>query len=408
APPPAKPEDASTPHNFEEPVFQKCKDADPPCEGARCGHPWTVRYREPGGRTGKQREKTLPRKREADAFAVKVENDKNQGTYLDPERGKVTVKAWAEKWLDHQILADSSRKDYRAFFVNHVFPHMGSKSLAGTTTSDVQSLVTKLHRGYDDNKPLAAYTIKIRMVSVKSFFKAAVKDRRIPSNQCDDVTYPRMSSQAVDRDQIPTLAEVNAIAGAMPERYRLAVWLMAGLGLRISEALAVSIDCVRGSVLRVRQQTSVKGPGGSREPALAPLKHRSEGDYREIPLAAFLADEITAHVDERGTWTIEGQDGLLFAAPSGKLATRTTLRHYWLMAMKATGLDFTPHDLRHFFASTALAGGVALHEVSHWLGHRSIDMTVDIYGHLTEDAPERMRRVMQQALRPPAELAAAA
>ncbi|MFD9207907.1 tyrosine-type recombinase/integrase [Streptomyces sioyaensis] len=63
------------------------------------------------------------------------------------------------------------------------------------------------------------------------------------------------------------------------------------------------------------------------------------------------------------------------------------------------GPRYTPRTLRHFFASTALAHGAPLHEVSRWLGHASIKTTVDIYGHLVPAAWERCRS-LQQALGP--------
>ncbi|MCZ0975919.1 tyrosine-type recombinase/integrase [Streptomyces albulus] len=56
--------------------------------------------------------------------------------------------------------------------------------------------------------------------------------------------------------------------------------------------------------------------------------------------------------------------------------------------------------LRHFFASTALAHGIPIHEVSRWLGHKSIKTTVDVYGHLVPASWDRCRTVMQTALRP--------
>ena len=60
----------------------------------------------------------------------------------------------------------------------------------------------------------------------------------------------------------------------------------------------------------------------------------------------------------------------------------------------------TPRSLRHFFASTALANGVPIHEVSRWLGHRSVKTTVDIYGHLLPSAWDRCRDVLQRVMRP--------
>ncbi|MEV4106398.1 tyrosine-type recombinase/integrase [Nonomuraea sp. NPDC049695] len=59
--------------------------------------------------------------------------------------------------------------------------------------------------------------------------------------------------------------------------------------------------------------------------------------------------------------------------------------------------DTTYHDLRHTFASTALASGVPISEVSKWLGHESITTTVDLYGHLVPEASARAREALDRA-----------
>jgi integrase len=389
-------------------VVRKCG-----CDTAKCGHPWTVRYREPGGRTARQRERSFPRKREADAFAAKVENNKNEGVYLDPARGAMTVHAWSDQWLADQILAPGTRRDYRGFIKNYVVPELGRKTLIGVTTSDIQSLIATMHRN-----GLAPSTIRARLIPLRAMFSAAVRDKRIPSNPCEGVSVPREASQQLDRDAVPTLATVTALAAEMTPRLRLSIWLMTGLGLRISETMAVTEDCLRGDVFRIWQQTSSNNADGSQRTALTPLKHRAAGECREIPLPSFLADEVREHIDTYGSVMIDSQPGILFPSTGGavpgrhigagpRFSTHSTYRYHWMKTLKALNLVngnaplYTPHDLRHFFASAALAGGVSLLEVSHWLGHRSITVTADIYGHLTEDAPDRMRRVMQDALRPP-------
>lgn len=74
------------------------------------------------------------------------------------------------------------------------------------------------------------------------------------------------------------------------------------------------------------------------------------------------------------------------------------LRKSWYRSLKRLGLpEYKPHDLRHKWATTTLTHGVSIHEVSRWLGHRSIKVTVDRYGHLTQDGHERCRQVMEKA-----------
>jgi integrase len=55
--------------------------------------------------------------------------------------------------------------------------------------------------------------------------------------------------------------------------------------------------------------------------------------------------------------------------------------------------EFIPHALRHCYASAALASGIPITEVSRWLGHKSIEVTHQIYGHLVPASMDRARTV---------------
>jgi len=122
-------------------------------------------------------------------------------------------------------------------------------------------------------------------------------------------------------------------------------------------------------------------------------------------MPTFLGEEIDAHIAAWGTVVVDGL-GVLFSPRErgkGYMPTASTFGYHWRKAVKAAGLEskgFTPHSFRHFFASTALANGVPIHEVSRWLGRRSIKTTVDTYGHLVPESWDRCRDVMQAAMRP--------
>ncbi|MFJ9522543.1 tyrosine-type recombinase/integrase [Kitasatospora sp. NPDC101801] len=383
-------------------VLKKCE-----CNTPKCGHPWTVRYREPGGRQGRKREKSFRLKKDADAFALKVESDKNEGVFLDPERGKVPMHGWSADWLSRHVVNESTRRNYQGFIDNHLIPALGRKTILGVTLADVKALQATMA------KKLAVSTVNDRLGVLSAMMGAAVDEKRIPENPCKGLKPLKAGTDAVDPDEIPTLAEVNAIAAAMSPQYQLAVWLMAGAGLRISEALGFSAECKRDGFVRLRRQISSKANNEGCRTRLVPLKHRTADEYRDVPVAPFLADEIDAHIEHWGTVTVEGVEVLFSPRERGKgyIPTASTFGYHWNKALKAAGLEgsgYTPHSLRHFFASTALAGGVPILEVSRWLGHRSIKTTADIYGHLTAEAPERCRQVIQAALRPKVTLRAVA
>jgi integrase len=381
-------------------VLKKCD-----CRNkTRCGHRWTVRYREPGGRSARQREKSFPTKREAESFGVKAENDKRQGVYIDPQLGQISLRKWAEEWLEQHQVNESTRRNYQGFLSNHLIPELGSRTLAGLTVADVKKLQTAM-----TGRGLTAATVNDGMNILRSMMTAAVRERRIPDSPCDEVPPLKTAGAAIDPDEIPTLAEVYAIAAAMSEQYRLTVWLQAGAGLRISEALGFSADCQRDGFLRLRRQISAKANQGDCVTRFVPLKHRTAEEFRDVPTPTFLDQEIGLHLKRWGTVGLDGLE-VLFAPRErgkGKMPTASTYGYHWRKALKAAGVEtpdgkpkYTPHSLRHFFASTALANGVPIHEVSRWLGHRNIKTTVDTYGHLVPEAWDRCRDVMQEALRP--------
>ncbi|MFF4528145.1 tyrosine-type recombinase/integrase [Streptomyces sp. NPDC001407] len=397
-------------------VFQRCKTdkRSPlyPCEKVRCGHDWTVRYREPGGRTARQREESFTKKTAADNFANKMENDKNVGTYIDPNAGKVTLRVYAEDWLNRRVIGDATYSNYKAFIDNHLVPRLGRKTMAGVSKADIERFKAAI------SKELAASTVHDRMKMVRHIFWSAKEEKVIQEDPTKGVkTAP--GNTAVDEDEIPTLPEVRLIHEHISPQYKLVIWLKAGVGLRVSEALAFHCGCLReDGVIRVRWQISSKANRGDSKTRLVPLKHRKEGEYRDVPAAPFLCDEIAEH---EKLWppiplTFQDQTGKtrqveVFFAPrergKGIMPTANTFGYHFKKAQIAAGVvdadgkpKYTPHALRHFFASTALAAGIPIHEVSRWLGHKSIKTTVDLYGHLVPEAWDRCREVMQKAIGP--------
>ncbi|RJQ79935.1 site-specific integrase [Pseudonocardiaceae bacterium YIM PH 21723] len=387
--------------------FQRCKtEWTPPCEKPRCDHGWTTRYREPGGRSGKQREKSFRTKREAVAFGTKMEADKDAGTYLDPSRGKILVRDLVPNWLDDRVLLEDTKHNYKTFFEMWIEPVIGRRMIGTIRRTDAQKLINAMIEG-----GLSAKTINDRMALVGSFFRWCINDQRMSEHPCIDLRLPRMAGQAVNDDDIPDLDQIHALEEHMPEITKLGIWLMSGLGLRSAEAWGFSEDCVREDTVRIYQQASRKANNPDFMHPLVPLKHRAAGEYRDIPFGTVIGDKIAAHIDRHGVWERSGT-GLLIphhrADGRTVLYTSSTIAHWWAKASKAAGLVdhegkplFHPHGLRHFFASTALTNLVPIHEVSRWLGHKSIKTTVDVYGHLVPASGSRFRIAMDNALSQP-------
>jgi integrase len=125
---------------------------------------------------------------------------------------------------------------------------------------------------------------------------------------------------------------------------------------------------------------------------------KTSASVRDVPLPAFLLEAITDHVERLRL----SPDDVLCRTERGTLLGRDYYgKRVWRPAIEAAGLpaDTTFHDLRHTFASTALASGVPISEVSRWLGHRSITTTVDLYGHLVPEASGRARDALDNVFK---------
>ena len=237
-------------------------------------------------------------------------------------------------------------------------------------------------------KGLSASRIGCAHLVVSAVLAEAVRDKKLPESPCTDIQLPGVVTAA---DFIlPAHAQVEAVAAGLPPDWAATVWLMHGCGLRIGEALAVNLRCRinKGKTLRVREQV---------DPAaqLRPLKFRRAGEFRDIPLPEYVSEAIDKHVAEHGTT----DDGYLFQGRKYKLVVRRTYQEDFQRAAAKAGLppEFIPHSLRHFYASTALAEGIPITEVSRWLGHKSIEVTHQIYGHLVPSSFDRARTTLDTA-----------
>jgi integrase len=363
-------------------IFKRC-----PCPEERwtgCPHQWVVRYRTTGGRSSRQHEQSFGDDlREAEDFALKVEHDKRAHVFIDPKAGRVLFHAAAETWLDQHLGADSSIATYRSVLRAHIDPAIGSKPIGSIRREDIKALIAEMHR-----KGLSASRIGCAHLVISAVLAEAVRDKKLAESPCTGIQLPGV---VVSADFIlPAHAQMELVAAGLPPDWAATVWLMHGCGLRIGEALAVNLRCRTywGKTLRVKEQVN---PAAQ----LRPLKFRRAGEFRDIPLPEYVSEAIDKHVAEHGTTS----DGYLFQGRKYKLVVRRSYQEDFQRAAAKAGLppEFIPHSLRHFYASTSLAEGIPITEVSRWLGHKSIEVTHQIYGHLVPSSFDRARTAVDAA-----------
>ncbi len=286
----------------------------------------------------------------------------------------------------------------------HVYPTFGDLSVSAIRPSAVQAWISGL--------PLAPGSAKVALGYLSSVFRAAVRDRLVAANPCDEVTVPPARRRQVC---IPDLATVDALREHLPERYRGVVDLVVGSGMRQGEVFGLEVDAVTflGSrAVSVRQQLICLSP---HPPYLDEVK--SEAGERVIPLAKMTTDALAAHLARHPVREGEIEDRsdprkpvtrtarLAFTTGADGPMTRSQWSQIWRPAAKAarlpprTGL----HALRHFYASALIRHGESVKTVQKRLGHSSAAMTLDTYAHLWPDSDDRTREAVERALSAPAD-----
>lgn len=104
-------------------------------------------------------------------------------------------------------------------------------------------------------------------------------------------------------------------------------------------------------------------------------------------LSQTLVDEVASHLAEYGT----GPEGVVVSSPKGSWVRASSWRQrFWNPAVEAAGLSrpLRFHDLRHSHASWLIAEGAHAKAIQERLGHSSITVTMDTYGHLMPEIDE--------------------
>jgi integrase len=238
-------------------------------------------------------------------------------------------------------------------------------------------------------------------------FKSAVEKGLIARNPCEGVKLPPIDDDTEDDEDKVFLTEKEfaLLRSCMHESDRDFLTVAVGTGLRWGELTAIKVKDLTleatPATLTVRRAWKTNGRG---EFALEQHgrfylgKPKTKESRRRITLAPLVVEALRRSVGDRGP------DDLVFGAPrGGRLDQGNWYESRWQRAIKAAqekGLPKTPrfHDLRHTHAAWLISAGVPLPVIQKRLGHKSIQITVDVYGGLLFQTHEVADLAIERAL----------
>lgn len=345
---------------------------------------WQVRYIDP---TGQERARNFHRKADAERFLHTVETDKLRGEWVDPRLGQITFGEWsAEVEATRLNRRESTRARDATYLRSLILPAFGKRALATIRPHEIRQWVADLEqRSYAPATIAKAYQILSRC------FRVAVTDGLLPRTPCREIKLPK-NDRGEKRFLSPT--EVETLATAIQDRYRVVVLTGAYTGLRFGELAALRIDDLDTlrRTLRVDEQLSRQGSS-----TMVPGPLKSKKAYRTIGIPAFLVEEMAAHL----TVFPSASDFIFSHDAGGPLDYGRFRRRYWHPAVEASvDPPCTPHDLRHTHVAMLIADGQSPRYIADRLGHTSTRTVLDVYGHLydglDEAAMEGLERLRSQ------------
>ena len=328
--------------------------------------------------------KTFEKKKEAEEWRAQARVEVKKGIHT-AESSSVTVAEAAELWLtrgEAEGLEPGTMRYYQDMVKLHVNPIVGHLKLSQLNQPTVEDAKDQLLK--TRSRPMTQKAIKI----LKGILKDAKRRGLVSQNVAQDVSV-KDQHRHKEGIVIPTPAEAKLLIDGATGRWRPLLITAIFTGLRASELRGLTWDNVDldEGVIHVRQRADRYNTMGS---------PKSKAGRRDIPIGNFVVNSLRE-------WKLacpKGDLNLVFPNTMGKVENLGNIytRGYGPL-QKACGLtidtgkkdkDGSPilkakygfHALRHFYASWLINQGFKPKNIQTLMGHSSITLTFDTYGHL--------------------------
>lgn len=290
----------------------------------------------------------------------------------------ITISDAAKIWLQRCELEQLERAtlhSYRSQLRNHIEPKIGDLLLIDLSAVKVREFLDAMLR--DSTRVMA----KKCLTTLRSIISAAQERGLVQHNVARDVKLRRSERHEPDR-VFPTKNEIKALITNAAEKHQPLIMTALLTGMRMSELRGLTWNAVdfQRSVISVTQRADCYCEMGNT---------KSKSGRREIPMGPGLANVLK-------DWKVacpKGDLELVFPNGAGNIETHSNIynRIFKPLMLKCGIVDregtprFSLHAMRHAAASLFIEQGWPPKKIQTMLGHSSITMTYDVYGHLFHD-----------------------
>lgn len=240
---------------------------------------------------------------------------------------------------------------------------LDNKKVNNIKSNDIRDYIKYLNDNNEKDK-----TIARKIVSIRTFFDYLMKNNVINVNPCEKIESPKLKKtlpKTLNEEEINILLDIKPKT-ALEWRNKAMIELMYAAGLRVSELVELEVNDVNLKDNYVR----VFGKGKKE---------------RIVPMADITTDILNEYISVYRNSLLKGYlTDKVFISSYGKGMTRQGFFKNLKKIAKEKGIkkDFSPHTLRHSFATHLLEHGADLRSIGELLGHENIK-TTQIYTHVT-------------------------
>jgi integrase len=352
---------------------------------------WQVDYRD---QQGVRRARQFKTQTAAKDFETVARGEIRSGVHV-ADTASTTIKEAATLWLEQctlEGLEPATLKQYAEHVSLHIAPLIGKTKLSRLTKPDAVAFRDKLLE--TRSRAMA----KKVMTSLKGLLAKAQEHGLVNQNVAAGTKVKKIDGRHEEKVKIPEKDEIRALlakANECPihEIARALVITALFTGLRSSELRGLVWDRVdfENRVIRVEQRADYRGVIGS---------PKSAASRRTVPMSPMVVNTLRQ-------WRLvcpKTEAGLVFPTENGGVIRHSRMHRIWRSLLDAAGLPrrYRFHDLRHTAASLFIEQGWQPKKIMEIMGHSSIKMTFDLYGHLwatPESDQEAMAQIEARLLR---------
>jgi integrase len=335
---------------------------------------------------GRKHSKVFKRPQDAKNHLKVMEGDVQRGEFFDRSSGRIPFQDWAAECLAASFNIEPSTKTMYEKDLRHINAVLGPVLIVNLKDHDINTYMAgRLMEG-------ASPTIVAREFrTIRKCMNRAVQKDRIRKSPCSGVTPPA----PVEREMMfLTLPQLLRLSEAITPHYKAWVLMMGTCGLRWSESVGLRVGDV--NLLRrrmnVNRQLIQLDDGTWQDKKLKTLASK-----RSLTVPIFVCNAIGRHLHGRDITP----DSLVFTNRSGgAIGSSSFTKNTFKPALDRVGIssDFRIHDLRHTAVALAVQEGAHPKAIQRRMGHNSITVTLDRYGHLFPELDEELADRLDESM----------